>query len=227
MTIIKQVTIFFLWGALSTSWMALHGQQKLSATSLFTLNDSSESYGYYSTVIEPGQNPLPRLSLKTNVLYGLSATLNVGAEMRLKDDMSVNLSIGYNPWTFSGNKKLKHILVQPELRYWLHESFNGHFFGTHLSYINYNTGNLNLPLGIIPGLKKHRYRGNGFGLGLSYGYQYNLARRWNMEAAVGLGYVYLDYSSYQCQTCGSKLDEKSKHYLGPTKAAVSLIYILK
>lgn len=170
----------------------------------------------------PGREAIPRLALKTNLLYDLTSTFNLGAEMRLSDYLSLTLDINYNPWTFSGNKKLKHVLVQPELRYWIYEPFNGHFLGAHLSYINYNAGNL--PLG---SLKDIRYRGEGYGLGFSYGYQWSLSPRWSMEASLGLGYMYLDYSSYECRTCGRKLGEASRHYFGPTKAAVSLVYILK
>lgn len=175
----------------------------------------------------PGREAFSRLALKTNLLQGLTTTFNLGTEVRLNDYLSLDLAVGYNPWTFSDNKKLKHILVQTELRYWIQEPFNGHFLGVHPTYVNFNTGNLDLPLDILPGLEEYRYRGNGYGLGVSYGYQWILSPRWSMEASFGFGYLYLDYTRYECKTCGGKVDDGSKHYFGPTRAAVSLIYILK
>ena len=174
-----------------------------------------------------GTESLPRLAVKTNLLYDLTTTFNLGAELRLNKYLSLDLSVNYNPWTFSDNRKLKHILVQPELRYWIHEPFNGHFVGTHLMYMNYNAGHLNLPLDIFSTLDDYRYRGDGYGLGFSYGYQWILSPRWGIETSFGFGYMYQDYSRYECKTCGQKIGDETKHYFGPTKASISLIYILK
>lgn len=172
------------------------------------------------------QVPLARLAVKTNLLYDATTTFNVGGELRVSDYLTLDLSVNYNPWTFSDNKKFKHILVQPELRYWIYEPFNGHFLGAHLMYTNYNVGNVHLPLDIFSELKDSRYEGNGYGLGFSYGYQWILSPKWNLEATFGFGYMYLDYSRYECKTCGKKLEEGNKNYFGPTKAGISLIYML-
>lgn len=177
--------------------------------------------------ILPGRDVLPRLGVKTNLLYDLTTTINLGAEVRLNDYLTLDLSVNYNPWTFSDNRKLKHLLIQPELRYWINEPFNGHFLGAHLMYTRYNVGNLNLPFDVLPGLDNSRYDGSGYGLGISYGYQWILSPRWSLEASLGFGYIYQDYSRYECHTCGLKLEDNTKHYFGPTKAAVSLIYIIK
>ena len=83
----------------------------------------------------------------------------------------------------------------------------------------------------IPFLKKHvkdyRYQGWATGLGISYGYQWILGKRWNLEATVGVGYVYTNYDHYDCATCGKFRGNNDKHYFGPTKAGISLIYIIK
>lgn len=44
---------------------------------------------------------------------GAALTPNAGVEFRLSDRWSLDLSGGYNPWTFNDGKKLKHWLVQP------------------------------------------------------------------------------------------------------------------
>lgn len=170
---------------------------------------------------------LPSLAVKTNLLYNITTTFNIGAEVKLSDYLTFDLSVNYNPWEFSHNKKFKHILVQPELRYWIYEPFNGHYLGGHLLYTNYNVGNIDLPMQILPGVKNFRYQGNGYGIGFTYGYQWILSSRWNLEATFGFGYIYFDYSRYECQTCGKKLEDSHKNYFGPTKAGLSLIYILQ
>ncbi|GAB6118864.1 DUF3575 domain-containing protein [Dysgonomonas termitidis] len=178
---------------------------------------------------EAGNTPLssPRLAVKTNLLYDATTTFNLGLEVRLKNRYTLDIPVNYNPFTYSGNKKLKHILVQPELRYWFCEPFFSHFIGVHALYANYNVGAIKLPLNLYPGLETGRYRGDIFGMGISYGYQWMLSPRWNIEATIGLGYAYTDYDRYECKTCGKLLESGSRHYFGPTKAGISLIYIIK
>lgn len=78
--------------------------------------------------------------LKTNLAYWATTTPNIGVEKRLSDHRSLDLSTGWNPFTFRKNKKLKHIAVQTEMRYWLDSPFLGHFFGANLLYSHYNVG---------------------------------------------------------------------------------------
>ncbi len=171
---------------------------------------------------------LPVWALKTNILStAFSATMNLGGELRLRNHLTADLSVSYNPWNFSASQKFKHILVRPELRYWLEESFSKHYLGTHLLYSNYNYSNYNIGgLNLFPNLKGSRYRGNAYGFGISYGYQWILSSRWNIEATLGLGYIYMDYTRYECKPCGEKLEDGSKHYFGPTRAGLSLVYII-
>ena len=72
--------------------------------------------------------------LKTNLAYWATTTPNLGVEKRLSDHWSLDLSTGWNPFTFRKNKKLKHIAIQTEMRYWLDSPFLGHFFGANLLY---------------------------------------------------------------------------------------------
>lgn len=82
------------------------------------------------------------ISLKTNLLYDISTTFNLGAEFRLAPKWTLDVSANYNPFTFSDSKKWKHWMAQPEARYWLCEAFNGHFFGLHLLGGQFNVGNV-------------------------------------------------------------------------------------
>ena len=62
-------------------------------------------------------------------------------------------------------------------------------------------------------------------MGVSYGYQWILAKHWNLEGNIGVGYARVKYEQFECKTCGEKVSEGHKNYLGPTKAAISLIYL--
>lgn len=166
------------------------------------------------------------IAVKSNALYWATTTPNLGAEFGLGKKSTLDFIVGYNPWEFNDNKKLKHILVQPEYRHWLCEKFNGHFFGLHAHYAYYNAGGIKLPFGLIDEFQDHRYQGHLFGGGISYGYQWILGKRWNLEASIGVGYAHLIYDKYACQTCGEWEAKEHKNYFGPTKATLSIIYII-
>jgi len=168
-------------------------------------------------------NPAPRFALKSNILYDVALGPNLALEVKLGKRYTLDVPINYNPFGFKDNRKLKHILVQPELRYWLCEAFTGHFFGLHGMYSKFNIGNIN----VFQTTKEHRYEGWLAGGGLSWGYHFLLSPRWSLETTIGLGYAYIDYSKYQYQKCGLLLKENHKHYVGPTKIGVNLIYIIK
>ena len=84
------------------------------------------------------------VAVKTNVLYDAITTQNIGAEVAFNKHWSVEASGYYNGWTFSSDKSFKHWMIQPEARYWIHERFNGHFFGVHAQYIDYDFAGLKL-----------------------------------------------------------------------------------
>ncbi len=163
------------------------------------------------------------VGVKTNVLYDATATVNLGVEMRLAPKWSIDISGNFNAWK-PGGHSLKHWLAQPELRYWLCEGMGGHFFGAHLIGGQYNVYNLSLPLGLS--VKDYRYQGWGIGAGVSYGYTWLLNKHWSAEAEIGIGYVWMRYDKFECETCGRKVEgPKTRNYVGPTKAAINLVYV--
>ena len=171
--------------------------------------------------------PAQKVALKSNLLSWATATPTLGVEVGLADRWTLNTHVYYNPFTFKDNRKWKHIRVQPEVRYWLCQKFNGHFFGLHLLYTHFNAGQVPFLFGAFPDVDKYRYQGNTYGAGLSYGYQWILSPRWSIEASVGVGYKYNTYDYYECRTCGNKVGDGHKGYLAPPEAAISIIYILK
>jgi hypothetical protein len=122
------------------------------------------------------------------------------------------------------NKKRVYWIARPEFRYWLCERFNGHFFGVHLFYGQYNVSNHDIPLLFD---KRYRYEGSTLGAGISYGYNLTIARRWGVEFTVGIGAARMKYRKYACRLCEEGYTSRDNVYFGPTRAGITLTYILK
>ena len=88
----------------------------------------------------------------------------------------------------------------------------------------YNAGGVDLPLNLIHTLEDHRYKGWYIGGGLTGGYQWPLSRHFSLEANVGVGYLYSPYRKY-CAYCTNDSKKEHRNYVGPTKAALSVVYV--
>lgn len=179
-----------------------------------------------------------RIGVKTNALYLATATPNIGFEYAFADRFSLELDGGYNPWTLDRdrNMKARHFLVSPEVRYWFCEAFNGHFIGINANYTLFNLSGVDVPAVFFPSarsamvledLKNRRSEGWAAGAGLTYGCAWPIARRWNLECTVGLGYWYTDYDKYESRKCGLFQEHVSHGAFGPTALGISFIYLIR
>ena len=179
-----------------------------------------------------------KVALKNNLAYDALKTPNLSLELSIGRKWTLDTQVGMNFFFYTQDatsshyrtKKISHWLVQPELRYWTCDVFNGWFFGVHMHGGQTNVGGVNIPFVLQNGdgkMSKHRYEGYFLGGGLSAGYQWIISSRFNMEASLGVGYIHARYDKYKCTTCGKKLGTGSSDYIGPTKAAISIIYLLK
>lgn len=177
------------------------------------------------------QSQAQDVAVKTNLLYDATATINAGVEVAVAPKWSIDLSGNFNAWSFSDGKRWKHWLIQPELRYWLCREMGGHFFAFHLLGGQYNVGHVDLDFLSFLGsnfkdFATLRHQGWYGGAGIGYGYSWMLSRHWNIEAEIAVGYIYSRYDVYECAGCGKKIDSRRHNdYVGPTKAAVNLIYV--
>ena len=179
-----------------------------------------------------------RIGVKTNALYLATSTPNIGLEYAFADRFSLEFEGGYNPWTLDGdrNMKAKHFLVSPEVRYWFCEAFNGHFIGINANYTLFNLSVVDVPAVFFPSarsamvledLKNRRSEGWAAGAGLTYGCVWPIARRWNLECTVGLGYWYTDYDKFESRKCGLFQEHVSHGAFGPTALGISFIYLIR
>lgn len=170
-----------------------------------------------------------KVALKSNMVSDLMLSPNIGVEVGLAPKWTFNVSGQTNLWSVDGHK-WRHWVAQPEVRYWLCRRFEGHFFGLHALGGEYNVGNLDIPVNFLGSnfkyLKDNRYQGWGVGAGIAYGYAWPVHRHWNIEAEIGIGWIYTKYDVYPCAVCGTKVEDGLVHnYYGPTKVAVNIEYV--
>ena len=169
------------------------------------------------------------IGIKTNLLYDALLSPNIGLEFGLAPKWSLDVSGTVDFWTVN-DKRWRQWHVQPEARYWFCHRNTGSFIGLHAITGQYNFGNLNFGgynfLGTnLKQLEDHRLQGFMAGAGIAYGYSWILDKHWNIEAELGLGWIWTRYDRFRCVGCGVRdVQDKVHNYVGPTKAAVSLIY---
>ncbi len=164
-----------------------------------------------------------RVGIKSNILYDLTSTINIGIELVASKDITFDLSANYNNWNTYGDSKIHHFLVQPELRYWFGEVMHGHFIGGHIHYGQFNIQGVS-DFGLS---KKYRYEGDLLGVGFSYGYQWKLGKHWRMEATAGFGFTHIEYSKHYCSNCKKKIGDYNENHWTPTKLGLNIIYIFR
>ena len=166
------------------------------------------------------------IAIKNNILYDATTTPNLGIELRLSNKWTAGMNIALNPWTFPDNKKLKHLLVAPQLRYWLCESFSGHYFGANIAYVHYNVSDIKFPFGLYGGVDGERRQGDLVAIGASYGYSWILSPHWSLEAEAGLDLGYTWSDRYDSPKCGTYRGSDNKFLVLP-KLALNIVYIIK
>lgn len=170
------------------------------------------------------------VAVKTNLAADGFLNPNLGVEVGLAPKWTLDVIGQVNAWTLSHDRRWKHWALQPGVRYWLCDRFSAHFIGAHVHGGQYNIGGIDGRVNFLGTdfrkLKDNRYQDWFVGAGVSYGYAWILDRHWNLEAEIGVGYSYTRYDKYRCAGCGKKIEEdKPHHYVGPTKAAINLVYL--
>lgn len=170
------------------------------------------------------------VALKTDLLSDAFANPNLGVEFGLSPHWTAEFIGEYNNWKMWDDQLWKHWTLQGEARYWFCDRWLKHFVGLHAFGGEFNAGFLNHKLPFTTGDMRHldefRYQGWFVGGGLGYGYDWILGKHWNLEAEIGIGYIHSVYDKYNCENCMKSGDEdKHNNYVGPTKAAINLLYL--
>ena len=155
-------------------------------------------------------------AVRADALAALTGTLHLGGEVSVADKWSVEASGYWNP-VKSSSLSMNFHAVQISGRYWLYESFVGHFVGGQLSYVGYDLGS-----------RTRRYDGRAYGIGFSYGHAWRLSKRWCVTLEAGIG-LYRTKDTRRDPTVGDWDDEYIYHYrrwtLAPSRLEVSFSYL--
>ena len=197
---------------------------------IFTIMESMQT----DTVVSRKDSVRHHTALRTNILYLATATPNLSVDFGFARHWSFGLTAGFNPFKYPArerddnktvNPKTLHWLVMPELRLWFREHLSGCYLGLHGAYAQYNIGGLSF----ISALNEHRYQGYLYGGGISFGWHLWLGKkhRTGLDLSLGAGYLRLHYDKYRACNCSGLLETVNQNYFGPTKAAISLTYMIK
>lgn len=179
------------------------------------------------TILEP---PL-YWALKTNLLYDALLVPNIGVELYLGKNWSVDANWMYAWWKNDVNRRWRVYGGDLGVRYWFGSQveakpLTGHHVGVYAQMLTYDFC-----------LKEKGYmggkpRGNiwdklHYAFGVEYGYSLPIARRLNLDFSLGLGYMGGTYHEYQVMDdCKVWQATKNRRWWGPTKAEVSLVWLL-
>ena len=202
---------------------------KLSVDTTIT----SDSIHIGPILIEPGQpRKLHDVALRTNMLYDALLMPNIGCEMYLGKSWSVAANWLYGWWkTDRRHWYWRAYGGDIAVRKWLGKAaeekpLTGHHIGIYAQIFTYDfemggRGYMGgKPGGTIWNKMNHA-------VGAEYGYSLPIARKLNIDFSLGMGYwggIYHEYKPrnhyYVWQAT------KERHWIGPTKLEVSLVWLL-
>ena len=180
-----------------------------------------------------------RFAVKTNLLHDATGSVNLGVEVGITPKWTAQIAGSYNDWQF-GDFWTNHWLVSPEVRYWFCERFAGTFVSVHAHAGDATLGgfwNFSKFYRRFPNLRTFLLKDAlTMGLGVGIGHAFVLGRHWNLELELGLGYMYTkgdeyeltekaDGTHYLPDNAIPVLKGSIFDYIGPTKMAVSLVYL--
>ena len=162
-------------------------------------------------------------ALKSNLLY----------DALLVPNLSLEASIG-SGWTLGAGGMLAWWSKDAKHRYWriyggdleirkyfgtLSKSkpLQGHHLGIYGEFLTYD---------FEFGAKGYQSKAT-YAAGIKYGYSHPIAKRLNLDFALGIGYLHSNYKTYVPRDgCYVYQETKKQKWLGPTQAEISLVWLL-
>jgi len=179
----------------------------------------------------PGSKPL-HTSIHTNILYDLLLLPNIGAELYLGKNWSVAANWMYGWW----DKKESHHYWRAyggmlAVRRWFGRAakakpLTGHHLGAYGQLLTYDFqfGGKG-QMGGEPG--KPLWHSPSYAAGVEYGYAMPVARRLNIDFTIGVGYFGGKYYEYEpIDNHDVWQSTKQRQWFGPTKAEISLVWLI-
>ena len=178
----------------------------------------------YNSLINTPEDQSMAWALKTNLLSDLAVMPSVGLEVTIAQKLSLGINGTYGwmddqPW----HDNIRLATADMELRYWFGNNSRALLKGLHA--------------GIYGAVYRYDFlfggKGNqakiNWGTGVSGGYTVPLGDCLSINFGLYIGYIGGKYKKYGMSDDKYHhyvwTEEKSGHYLGPTKAEISLIWL--
>lgn len=188
------------------------------------------------------------IAVKTNALYDLLLTPNIGVELPINNKYSVAVNWMYAWWKRDQSSWYHRIYggdieIRRYIRQWpwkASRAVNGNGAATTGKATTGTTSSAT-PLtgwhiGAYAQMLTYDFEWGGTGYlgdkwsyaaGIAVGYSKNLAKRLNLDFTLGVGYLTGEYMEYKpIDNCYVWQATKDRHWVGPTKAEVSLVWLL-
>ena len=172
------------------------------------------------------------MAVKTNMLYDALAVPNIGIEFYLGKNWSVSADWMYAWWkTDRHHRYWRAYGGDLALRKWFGSAatdkpLTGHHLGVYGQLLTYDLewGGKGQIAGVPGGSLWDKAN---WAAGLEYGYSLPIARRLNLDFTLGLGYMGGTYYEYiPADGCYVWQSTKQRHYFGPTKTEISLVWLI-
>ncbi len=172
------------------------------------------------------------MSVQTNMLYDAALLPSIAFEYYCGKNISVAAHWTYGWWSTDRRHRYWRAYGGDITgRYWFgskahRKPLTGHHAGVYAQMLIYDFefGGKGHMAG-KPG--SSLWEKANYAFGLEYGYSLPIARRWNIDFSIGIGYLWGTYYDYK------PIDNhyvwqatKQRHYFGPTKLEVSLVWLL-
>lgn len=162
-------------------------------------------------------------ALKTNLLYDMALIPNLGVEFHLGKGWALGLDYNHAWWSLADKDYFWRVCGGGiDVRKYFGKAsavrpLSGHHLGLYAQAFTYD-----IETGGRGQMSDLTYSG-----GLEYGYSLPVGKAFNIDFGIGLGYAGGEYKVYDPEDdCYVWKETRLRHYMGPTKAEISLVWIL-
>lgn len=200
----------------------------MAAALMWAVSSSCQTLSLRSDTSGIAVKPYP-LAVRTNLLYDCLVLPTVGAELYIGKNYTIGADWFYTwfktdrrhrYWQSYGGYLTLRKYLNPKLQKAPDSQpfVTGHHIGVYMLGMTYDVefGNV--------GYQARRF---GFGGGIEYGYSKFIDRRLQLDCSIGLGFQDGEYKKYKPDHgCYVWQSTHKRHWFGPTKAEISLKWIL-
>lgn len=172
------------------------------------------------------------MAVKTNMLYDILAVPNIGVEFYLGRNWSISGNWAYGWWDSNGRHRYwRYYGGEIAVRKWFGKAadekpLTGHHLGLYGQLFTYDFewGGKGY-MGGKPGYSL--WDSPNYAAGIEYGYSLPVARRLNIDFTIGVGYwggKYYKYVPLEGHYVWQAT--RNRHWFGPTKAEISLVWLI-